>query len=336
MSIWAGEAFGQILKAEQIEKLKIELMDCLGESFEYAGGEIGSINDTVGFSWTQNFLFAKVRLTVEGEYAFKYTVRFRGFDEEFKSNVPDKAEYVFAFEVGKHNQSRVISLNRYSEAFASPIANVGDTLLIPINVGEFCFEYKFSTLDRTDKGVNAFFLSYPVNHEEIMDTERTGNSPVSSTREQLDNRAGEWLETLAAWRNSAVHRNLSKTSHSVGAYFKCRKTGELNLTGKSTAGPLDLKKDRSFSIRIVNADVPMTATLTEQFYNTFKGKSTTQSHITFPPRTINLRIGDHVLLDCDRIVAKTEDQIELNGTIHATKFRELRPYFKTAEGSDTE
>ena len=94
MSIWAGEAFGQILKAEQIEKLKIELMDCLGESFEYAGGEIGSINATGGFSLTQYFLFAKVRPTVKGEYAFKYTVRFHGFDEKFESDVPDKAEYV--------------------------------------------------------------------------------------------------------------------------------------------------------------------------------------------------------------------------------------------------
>ena len=330
ISTWAGEASGQILNSEQIEKLKIGLMDCLGDSFEFEGGEIGSTNASGGSSLTQSFWFAKVRPTVKGEYAFKYTVRFRGFDRKLETSYPDKAEYVFAFEVGKRNQSRVISLKRYSGAFASPNANVGDTLLIPINVGNFCVEHKFSTLDRTDLRVNAFFEVYPVNHDKIMDTRQ------HEPRETLENKAGEWLESLAAWRYSAPHRHLRDTSHSVGAYFKCRKAGELNLTGKSTADPFDPQADKSYPIRIVDADVPITTTLAKQFYTRFKGKLTTNSFTTFPARTTNLRIGDHVLLDCDVVVAKTGEKIDLNGTIHATKFQELRPYSKTTDDRGAE
>ena len=330
INIWAGQASGQVMKVEQVEKLKTGLMECLGESFEYVGGEIGRTNAKVGGKTTQIFWFAKVRPTVKGEYAFRYTVRFRGFDGKLEASYPDKEEYVFAFEVGERGQSRVISLHRFSGARASPNAIVGDTLLIPINVDNFRVDHTFSSLDRTDKGVDAFFKTYPVNHDKIMEAQ------LNSPRAPLENRAGEWIEPLAAWRVSSIHRHPRDTSHSVGAYFKCRKAGELNLTGKSTAKPIDPKTDRSYSIRIVDADVPVATTLTIQSYTRYKGKHTTRSSTTFPPRTLNLRIGDHVLLFCDVVVAKTEEQVELNGTIHTTKFSELKPYSKTAGVKDAE
>lgn len=259
------------------------LMAALGDSFEFVGGELGYVES--GFRIQGQLWFARVRPKKSGNYAIMYSVRF-DYPEELQNIMKGplrvkEGEYILPFRIGERGTPRIVG----GEGVPAPIANVGDTLIIPIHVDHFRTGHVFSAPGNEKSEVRASFsISDENRHEQIL--KRVTDKPV------VRNDANEQVKLLASWGQSSINRPLTELHHSLTAYLEFRKPGDFNLTGRLVEA--DVKhEDDGIPFRVLPRDQPVTVRLGWMWR---REGSHTIDH--FPSGTLEARVGDRVLIYC--------------------------------------
>jgi hypothetical protein len=308
---------GEAAAAVPEEQFKRGVMSCLGDSFEFLGGEVGRTKGTVG-SWSaERFWFAKVRALKAGEFAVSYTLKF-DFPEDAKRVVqpPERAAYVVPVKVGERGARRFVRLRFPGSVL--PHANVGDILLIPIHVDRFRTGHAFVAPDL--RGLESRFdiVKTPFG---IVDTQPADAKPAAR------NDAPELLKMMASQAGSTLDHAGTVTYHSVNAVLEFARPGVFNLVG-NLATTKEKGASDEIPIRVLPKDKPVTVVLEYMDYTEYSGRFTTGGFSDVRSGTLEVRVGDQVFVNCGRYSTSATapaGPVRL-GVVTARAFRSIEPY----------
>ena len=183
----------------------------------------------------------------------------------------------------------------------------------------FVGEHKFFTPDAKSQTLEAFFSTAgEAPHERIM--ERAADQPV------VRNDVGDRIQLLASWGESDVNRTLTETRHTLRAYLQFTTPGEFNLAGRLAAD--DGKRAGGVvAIRVVSKDMPVVVLLEHFYFTDAPGDGMYQSSSNIAPGTLEVRVGDRVLIACGRYILRQRDEGEVS-TRHAVArpFNDVKAY----------
>ena len=313
----------------QVEELRKRLTAAIGGSFEYLGGELGRTK-AVGGVLGERFWFAKVRPKNAGEFAIEYAVNFifpDGPNAELARRLHDHAVYIFPFKIGERGALRVVIANSTWGGSAYPHANVGDTLILPVNVDRCVKDHAFTLRDVTDRPEASFFkVAGYRRHEDNM--KRNSAKPV------VRNDAADMLELLASWGDSTVNRSLTRLSNGLTAYLEFKRPGQFDLAGRlaDQRDKADMPKAPETPIHVLPKDQSVTVLLEYVECAEHQGQLGKTLHVTssgnFPPGTIEARVGDRVVLGCGGYWTPANEKQEgyRLGLVEIKKFAAVEPY----------
>jgi hypothetical protein len=308
---------GEAAAAVPEEQFKRGVMSCLGDSFEFLGGEVGRTKGRVGGWSAERFWFAKVRALKAGEFAVSYTLRF-DFPEDAKRNVqlPERAAYVIPIKVGERGARRVVMLGYPGSVL--PHADVGDTLLIPIHVDRFRTGHAFVVPDMKRLESRFAIIKTPSG---IPDTQPADAKPAAR------NDAPELLKMMASRAGSARGHSATVIYHSVNAVLEFMRPGEFNLVGNLAMTEEKGAADE-MAIRVLPKDKPVTVVLEYMDYAEYSGKPLFGGSSEIRSGTLEVRVGDHVFINCGQYAtsaATPAGPVRL-GVVTARAFKPIEPY----------
>lgn len=286
--------FGMTDAYVPVETFRKDLMSALGDSFEYLGGEVGRTTGQSGYWGAQRFWFAKVRAKKAGKFAVSYTIDFDFPPDDKWSNLrPEKAIYVIPIKIGDRHAPRVVQPGTFGGS-AWPHANVGDALVIPINVDSYRTGHTFARVAADDRRVVSF-LSVVGERQHERHLKQASKEPV------VRNDAADWVDLLASWHRGMVSRLSSGPyHHDFTAYLEFRKTGEVSLSGRlADADEKGAAEGTSFRVRA--KDKPVTVVIEHFGYKEYRGKETpltggSSGHVS--SGTLQVRVGDRLIVPC--------------------------------------
>ncbi len=270
-------------------------MAALGDSFEYVGDEAGrtrleidarfGVGNRLGRFW-----FAKVRPKKPGEFAVACSINY-DFRADPKKRIwlSERTVFTIPIIVGERGAPRVVCFHSDWCGSSFPHANVGDTLLIPIDVDRFLHEHSFAAVDKTDSSVTWKFGAARQNRHEDYLNHRSAKPVVT-------NEVPEMLDLLASWGSSVTTRSGIRID-SVLAYLEFKRPGEFKLAGRP-ADSHEKAKGGGVPIRVLPKAQPVTVLLQcVCFKENIKTDDVTMAY-NVPAGTIEARVGDRVVLSC--------------------------------------
>jgi hypothetical protein len=281
--------------AVSLVELQKGLMSALGDSFEYIGGDVGRIETRVG-SWEGEwFWFARVRAKEAGRFAFSYAVNLDMPAPSIRICLTngDKAVYTVEFEIGERGGRREISPGAYGGS-AWPVANVGDTVVIPVHIDRYRVGHTFAKLDPTDSKLAVFFDVAGQRGPEAYG-KRGATQPV------IRNDVPDWLSLLDSWQVTMIPES-SKGSRLgyLAGYLEFKREGKFNVICQLD----DPKEQTGVSNRttffVLPKNGPITALVEDFAYFEYTGNPNSPSNsvgsgVNIPPGTLQVRVGDRVI-----------------------------------------
>ena len=323
---WALEPEDTHEQPVAIDELKNGLMTALGDSFKYLSGEVGRAPTRMGGRSIERFWFAKVEAKRAGIFTVSYSVSY-----EFPVGVKKKGSlilkqviYTIPITINERGMLRILTSPISTwDASTWPVANVGDTLIVPISISidrQFLDPFRkggyIFTATRKDDGTN----KDKYRDEDYL--KHISETPV------IRNDATDQLHMLTSWgRSEALHANI-EYKHELTAYLEFKQPGEFNLaarmadTDKNTAGD-------GVAIRVLKNDRPVTVSLNYAKYcEEYISKTISLGSIIIPSGTIEARVGDRVVLSCGQyktLVKEGQKAYQL-GVIFTQPFKAVEPY----------
>ena len=278
-------------KDPQISALEKGLRGVLGNSFEYLDGQVGWTKAHIGSAAAERFWFARVRAKSAGEFTVRYEIKFNYSDEYRKSwpNVPERARYSIPIKIGARGAPRVFRPGRFGGS-SWPHANVGDTLIIPIHIDRFRTGHVFIAPEKGKQPSKSFFSVM-----NRLDPEKHRNDRAKKPK--IRNDAAEVLDILTSMGDSSINRPGTSTSHGVTALIAFKKPGEFNLAGRLIEAD-NKAVGRGVSMRVCPKNAAVTVFLEYCSYSQYSGKFTSSSSGEIPAGTIEVRIGDRIVVPC--------------------------------------
>jgi hypothetical protein len=112
-----------------------------------------------------------------------------------------------------------------------------------------------------------------------------------------------------SWGSSTVNRPLTQTRHGLFAYLEFKKPGEFNLSGR-LADAEEKAAGGGVSFRVLPGGKPVTVCLEYFEYKEHVGKSTSRSSGSVGPGTLEVRVGDRVLIGCGGYITPAQEKPE--------------------------
>ena len=318
------------LKPVPAEDLKAGLMGVLGESFEYVGGEAGRAN---GGNWNkQRFWFAKVRAMAEGEFALRYAVALH-YPPEKGPLRWDRAEYTLPIKIGPRGGPRFICPGEFGGS-VWPLANVGDTLVIPVHVDRNQSGHTFKTPDADEERIHTLLricneVAKPEHHLDRA-------APMAL----VANRAPDFVEILSTWGKSALPRSSrARIRHSLTAYLEFKKAGKFNLVGRladeneKEVSDGNIFRSPAAAFEVVESGEGVTVYLEHIEYAEFVftpglGGYSASSSASMASGPLEVRPGDRLVLSCGGYLTSGRKDIEAyrHGIVVTQPFEADEPY----------
>jgi hypothetical protein len=296
VSSLAGSLVEEPEKSLSVESIRVGLMSALGDSFEYLGGENGKINQN-------RFWFAKVRPGKAGEYAVSYTV---GSD-----SLPDDQQprYKIRIKIGERHTQRVL-LSDLSD-MEWPLANVGDTVVIPILLDP---HRSGQTFVKANAKEDLAYFKNPYRSRDFL-MKQVSAEPV------VRNDASDWVELLASLNSSDITHSGLDELHAVTAFLEFRKAGEVSLEGKLA----DRAHGLCMPFRVFPKDEPITVVVK----CSYGGLASWSGRV--PPGTLQVRVGDLLILNCgsyDTILTREKTGQARTGVVTVCEFKDIEPFIR--------
>lgn len=198
---------------------------------------------------------------------------------------------------------------------------MGDTVIIPVELNDDLGDYRFEKLFKHGKlspeflgesdMTDAFWMKY------------------AGREAGVRNDAGEWVKMLASWTSGVIDHLGRERAWWAAGYFEFAKTGDFDFYGALADEPKGTTARYSF--HVVANDAPVTV-LMERFENTETNRSKTgRSEYTYTsrgsigPGTVEVRVGDHIVLGCGGVPQVAEGAGGAGGK-HGMGLAAVRPF----------
>jgi hypothetical protein len=316
-----------------VETLRHGLMEVLGDSFEYLGSEIRTAELEPGSSSENLFWFARVRAKAAGNFAFSYSFRF----DYRPSSLPDNSMLTRlvarrAMELGTQDKVCTVPISigpREGTRFISgggvgpawPLANVGDTIVIPIEIGPDRIDFRFSKVDISRSNLQYYFADWA-------ELGARWNKIPPEDRVNIRNDGSEWVRILDGWHVVSPDEPVFNFYHSLNARVAFLKPGGIEIRGH-LEGALDDRIIDSQKFRVVQADRGIIVMVE---YCMYTGPGfLSGGEIMKPPAMYEVRVGDLTEITCGsyrtRGSAKWKDSVLATQPSGLLEVRELNPGF---------
>jgi hypothetical protein len=289
----------------------------VGEHFEYLGGEPGRTRASMGSAAAERFWYARVKPRAPGRYVLTYSIRFAYPERVTKSwRMPESAEYTFRIAVGTAGGPRVFAPGGFGGS-AFPLANAGDTLLIPVHADPYRVDHQFEPLKKVPDDDPSFrVIAERTDARYLKDP---ANPPV------VRNAAADRTKLLASWASSAGNRPGTATHHGVSAYLEFTAPGTFDLAGRLDAAPAPA---RGVPFRVLPKDRPVTVVAESVGFVERTGKGRTHMTNVVPHGTLEARVGDRVAVGCGGYVTGglTPADPAKTGVVEALPFHDVAAF----------
>lgn len=290
-SIWAWSLPPEVQAQEGVpeQSLKSGLMAALGESFEFVDAEAGRVEAPVRDWVAERFWFAMVRAKAAGEFAISYEAKFPDVGNNNERRLPERATYTLHMKVGQRGAARIIRPGGYTGS-AWPHCNVGDTLIIAVHIDRHLSGHRFNVADMKDQSVVAFFaVANESPHDSYL--KRVAEKQV------VKNEAADRLDLLASWGISVGNRPGTATGHRLRAYLEFTQPGSFNIAGRLADAGANHDQPGT-PLRVVTKEEPVTAVVEAIRCVEHTGESTYHTTNSIPSGTLEVRVGDRIVVDC--------------------------------------
>ena len=267
--------------------LRQSLMTALGPSFQYVGGDVRICRVKIGDSDVEPFWFARVRATAAGEFPLTYLAQL----EKYPSHRQVFVEMYI--EIGKKGGQRRIVPGALGGS-ARPTGNVGDTIVVPIDLGPSFGQYKFGLLSLPDAAIYLSLSPKFLFSDKKLEAYHPHLTPGVTFRNDAMN-----LADIVDGFEQVNLPTIPARRLSVWAQVTLRTQGDFSLYGRLIGPNQKYSYGSTVHMHVVPRDKGVAANATAFFFTPNYGPNPGKLQVIVPPETtFEAHIGDGLVLNC--------------------------------------
>jgi hypothetical protein len=230
---------------------------------------------------------------------------------------PDRDQIVWVLDIGKENERRVLAMPDFDTLNPMPLACVGDTVILPIQLRAGLTEFHFSR-----KPGDPQFVTVKSQH--VRDPAEAICEMKNDDSLKLTNQADEYMRVVACSGGEAMNEPGTLISRSMWCVMEAIKAGKFNLT--SIAG--QWQSSINIAVEIVPKGTAISVLARDGEREEFQGENlrgSSTEYETLPPGTAMMREGDQMSVGLwgDRVPSHGPKQAMPDVTIKKLPFAAL-------------